>query len=387
MRIFVVHPSALLTDHRPHGDGLVAFGFIRQLAARDHELHVAAERVDLSESLPSNVHLHVLGSGPGPAPLDRIGFTLRMGRLYRRLAAERPFDVLHQLNPVSVGLSLGVGQPEPPLVLGPFVPEWPDASKPGGARPRPAVSLLDERLRAAQQRRATAALLSTPAAESRLVESQRERLQVHVLSGGIDDRLWAPSPDGASERQDILFLGNLHRRKGILVLVEAFERLAAQLPTARLVVAGDGPLRAEVERRLAPHGGRVEVLGRVERDRAPAVMQACSLYCCPSLGEPFGMTALEAMACAKPVVATDAGGLRHLVPDNGGRKVAPGDAEALAAALQETLPSPELRRAMGAVNRAEVERRYSWPAVIDRLEDAYGGAIDARRANAARRAS
>ena len=91
------------------------------------------------------------------------------------------------------------------------------------------------------------------------------------------------------------------------------------------------------------------------------------------------MTALEAMACGKPVVATDAGGLRHLVPDEGGRKVPPGDVDALAAALAEMLPALELRRAMGAHNRRTVEQRYSWRAVVDRLEDAYGEAIAARR--------
>ena len=381
LRIFVVHPSALLTDHRPHGDGLVAFGFIRELAARGHELHVAVERADLSGQVPSNVHLHSVGGGPGPAPLDRIGFMWRMGRLHRRLARGRPFDVLHQLNPVAVGLSLGIRAPDAPLVLGPYVPQWPGAGKPGGPLLRGVVRRLDESLRAAQQRRATTALLSTPAAASRLVRPD-PGLRVHVLSGGIDDRLWAPRADGAGDAlQDILFLGNLHERKGILVLLEAFARLAPALPAARLVVAGDGPLRAEVERRVAGQGGRVELLGSVERDRARALMQTCSVYCCPSLGEPFGMTALEAMACGKPVVATDAGGLGYLVPDDGGRKVAPGDVEALAAALRETLPSPGLRSAMGAVNRRVVEERYSWRAVVDRLEDAYREAIAARRAS------
>ena len=80
-------------------------------------------------------------------------------------------------------------------------------------------------------------------------------------------------------------------------------------------------------------------------------MQSCDVYCLPSFGEPFGMTALEAMACARPVVATDAGGLRHLVAERGGRKVPPGDADALAAALREVLADPELRRAMGEHNR------------------------------------
>jgi len=374
-RLFVAHPSSLLTDHRPHGDGLVAYGFISELASRGHELHVAVERADIRTELPPNVHLHRLGPGRGPAPLDRLGFMWRMRRLYRRLAQTAPFDLVHQLNPVDVGLSLAIPDAGVPVVLGPYVPDWPGAPKPGGRLLRPAAVRVNEALRAAQQRRATTVLLSTPAASSRLAA---DGPAVHVISGGIDDHEWAPPADQPPHGdQDVLFLGNLHTRKGILVLVDAFAEVAKTLPRARLLVAGDGPLRDELTRRTA-HLERVELLGAVERERAVTVMRRCSVYCSPSLGEPFGMTALEAMACAKPVVATDAGGLGHLVPDAGGRKVAPNDARALAAALQEVLPNVELRRRMGAHNRRTVEERYSWRAVVDRLEDAYGEAV-ARR--------
>ena len=132
-RLFLVAPFALLTDHMPHGDGLVAFGFIRELATRGHELHVAAQRVDLIEQLPENVRLHVLGESRAPAPLDRLTFMRRLRRLYRSLEAERPFDVAHQLNPVDVGLSLALAGARAPLVLGPYVPDWPGYPKPGGA--------------------------------------------------------------------------------------------------------------------------------------------------------------------------------------------------------------------------------------------------------------
>ena len=73
LRIFVAHPSALLTDHRPHGDGLVAYGFIRGLAERGHELHVAAEEVDLREPPPPNVHVYLAGRRHGRgAGTDRV---------------------------------------------------------------------------------------------------------------------------------------------------------------------------------------------------------------------------------------------------------------------------------------------------------------------------
>ena len=101
LRIFVIPPSAMLTDHLPHGDGLVALGFIEEIARRGHELHVAAGGVDLRRELPQTVHLHQLeGSRP------RYMWHLR--GLYRELARSAPFDLVHQLNPVDVGVSLAL---------------------------------------------------------------------------------------------------------------------------------------------------------------------------------------------------------------------------------------------------------------------------------------
>jgi glycosyltransferase involved in cell wall biosynthesis len=184
--------------------------------------------------------------------------------------------------------------------------------------------------------------------------------------------------------EDVLFLANLQVRKGIHVALEAFDRLAADRPRARLLVAGTGPEEAAVRRRIADMeaGGRVRLLGRLGRDDVLSAMQRCAVYCLPSFGEPYGMTALEAMACGRPVVATDAGGLRHLVRDGGGRRVPPGDPLALAAALREVLADEALQRAMGRHNRDLVEHRYAWSRVTDRLEDAYRLAVSRPAAGA-----
>jgi L-malate glycosyltransferase len=233
-------------------------------------------------------------------------------------------------------------------------------------------------LRGTQQRRATTVLLSTAAAASKL--SRAPDLLVHELPPGIDDHAWHATPPGGSG-QDVLFLANLEVRKGIHVLLDAFAELSPELPGTRLVVAGEGPESQAVRRRLreTPALARVELLGRVDRSRVMATMQACDVYCLPSYGEPYGMTALEAMACARPVVGTAAGGLQHMVPDDGGRKVPPGDPAALAGALREVLADPALRRSMGARNRAEVEQRFAWSRVGDRLEQIYAEAVSARR--------
>jgi L-malate glycosyltransferase len=372
-------PFALLTDHKPHGDGLVAFGFIRELAARGHELHVAAQRIDLAGELPANVHLHRSAERGLPAPLDRLGFMRDIRRLYRALERAAPFDLVHQLNPVDVGLSLALTGVGTPLVLGPYVPDWPGYPKPGGRMARPAVVRLNRTIRTAQQRRATTLLLSTPAAASRLAIDGSSRPHVWELPPGIDEQAWTPAP--GVEGQVVLFLANLEVRKGIHVMLDAFARVSPRLPAARLVVAGAGPELTAVRRRVGGQDGldRVELLGHVPRDRVMATIQASSVYCLPSYHEPFGMTALEAMACARPVVATETGGLAYLVPDEGGRKVPPGDAATLADALHEVLADAELRQAMGVHNRRVVEARYAWPRVVDRLEEAYGEAMRAPR--------
>ena len=95
LRIFVAHPSALLTDHISNGDGLVAFGFISRLAARGHEVHVAAQRVDLRGSLPPSLFIHALPPrGDGMSARDRVAFMWRMRMLYERLETIQPFDVV-----------------------------------------------------------------------------------------------------------------------------------------------------------------------------------------------------------------------------------------------------------------------------------------------------
>jgi L-malate glycosyltransferase len=375
-RLFLLPPSALLTDHRPHGDGLVAFGFIRELAARGHELHIAAGGVDLRESLPPNVHIHVLG-GPsgGSAAVARLRFMSRVRSLYRRLASAAEFDLVHQLTPVEVGVTMALPDRSVPVVLGPYVPDW-VAGEDAATVQSPVGGRVRGALRAAQQRRATTVLLSNPAAVTKLSARARRRLRVRELPLGIDERAWLPAArDGGG--QDVLFMANLDVRKGIYDALDAFVRLAARLPAARLVVAGAGPEIEGVRRRIltSPALERVELLGHVERDRARIAMQACDVYCLPSYGDPHPLSVLEAMACARPVVTTDAGGVRYVVPDSGGRKVSPGDTAGLAAALEEVLSDPGLRREMGAENRRIVEERYAWSRVVDRLEEYYREAI------------
>jgi len=147
-----------------------------------------------------------------------------------------------------------------------------------------------------------------------------------------------------------------------------------------LTIAGGGGEQEEVERRVAAsvYRDRIQMLGPVGRDEVPELLRNCTLYCLPAFGEPFANSVLEALASGKPVVATNAGGIKEMIPDGGGRKVPPRDAEALADALIEVVSSPELQAEMGRCNRQKVEQFYAWDRVIDRLEDVYEKLITAQ---------
>jgi glycosyltransferase involved in cell wall biosynthesis len=91
------------------------------------------------------------------------------------------------------------------------------------------------------------------------------------------------------------------------------------------------------------------------------------------------MVLLEAMASAKPIVATDLGGAAHIVNSSGGRKVPPESPGALANALLEILRSPTLAESMGRHNRRLAVERYSWEAVIQQLEAVYFDVVERAR--------
>ena len=382
MKIFIVHPSSLLTDHALHGDGLAAHSFIAGMAERGHDLHVAVERVDLMRDLGPRVTLYPLRGRSDSTAVRRAGYAARVGKLFARLHREVGFDVAHQLNPVDTGLSLLLPRTDVPLLLGPYWPLWPPEAiglrdtrrqrllGPAGQLARRVVATL-------QQRRATTLLVSTPAALERL-HGAPDQSKIRELPYGIDLRAFADDSDDPSVFSDgpVLFLAGLEPWKGVLVLLEAFELVADRIGGRRLVIGGDGSLAATLRRRVdaSPLRSRIDVVGRVAHDDVPSLLRGCSLYCLPSLREPFGISALEAMACGRPVLGTDAGGLPHLVGE-GGRLVPPGDVRALGSALQELLTDPALLQRLGARNARLVHRRYSWEHVVEELESAYREAV------------
>lgn len=392
LNIFVAHCSDMLTDHRPHGDGLVAYGFITSLARRGHRLHVAAQRVDLRDPLPANVTVHHIDLKRSKGVLARLEYMLRVRGLLRRLRQTEEFDLVHQLNPVFTGVSLSLIGSGLPLVLGTYVGRWPDDPNAMTARGGLSGWLLAQArtvIAGAQQRRADALVLTTPAAWNRLPDPEAVRQRIHVVPHGLDTDLFSPSPDwntaeSLSAEQaspSILFLANVVKRKGIFTLVDAFPAVLKQVPNCRLKIAGGGPDLDEVKALVDRLGcaGQVEFLGHQERNQTPDLYRNCSVYCLPSFGEPYGTTVVEAMSCGKALVVTNLGALPHLVHEQGGCRVPAGDSRAMAEALVWLLQHPQERAAMGKYNRDFVQANMPWDSVAQQLEGVYEATLSGRK--------
>jgi glycosyltransferase involved in cell wall biosynthesis len=176
---------------------------------------------------------------------------------------------------------------------------------------------------------------------------------IRVIYCGIDTRRFTPDPAERSPAPLFAYLGRLRRYKRVDLVLEGFARAA--VPGARLQIAGAGDERAALERRVASLdlGDRVEFLGRISEDGKLRLLRRAWALVFTSPKEGWGITNLEAAACATPVVASNSPGIRESVRDGEtGFLVPHGDVDALAAAIRRLAGEPSLVNELGQRGRA-----------------------------------
>jgi glycogen(starch) synthase len=197
--------------------------------------------------------------------------------------------------------------------------------------------------------------------------------RVAVIPSGFEPALFAAAAgrDAADPaRLRIGYVGRLAPQKRVDLLVTAFGRMTRP---AELVVVGDGPDRALVQRlvRHSPAADRISTTGFVEHSAVPGLLASLDLLVLPSAYEEMGSVLTEAMAAGLPVVASDVGGIPEVVRDGEtGLLVPPGDVAALAAALDRLVADPGLRATL-ATGARQRSQDYSWPSLAARVGDLY----------------
>jgi len=210
-----------------------------------------------------------------------------------------------------------------------------------------------------------------------------------VIGNGVDPAIATGAPGRAEARRilavpdDVALLGTVGRlaeQKGQAWLIRALPAIRAAAPGTRLLIAGDGPLRAALEDEAARTGVADAVTFLGHRPDVATVLAAIDLFVLPSLWEGLPLALLEAMAMARPIVAARAVGIEETVGDGvEGLLVPPRDAAALAAAVVRVLQDPGLGRRLAEAGRRRVIERHAQVAVAERVDAVYRDALRRRR--------
>jgi glycosyltransferase involved in cell wall biosynthesis len=220
----------------------------------------------------------------------------------------------------------------------------------------------------------------SPALAQELRRAVPQLAHAHVLPLMTQDHNGASAPSIAAERVTFGFAARLEHLKGPLRLLDAF-RIAHQAHSGmELEIAGDGSQRQEilVTSRKLGLAEKCHLVGvyTTLKERSQ-FMHGIDVFVLPSLTEGTPNAIIEAMAHAKPVIATAVGGVPDFVDDEAGILVPPDDVKALAAAMARLAADPELRRRMGLAARKKYEQLFTPRAVLPLLVDFYERVVDA----------
>jgi glycogen(starch) synthase len=194
-----------------------------------------------------------------------------------------------------------------------------------------------------------------------------------VVYNGIEMPLLAPEPLPYDPPR-IACLGRLSPEKGMDVALAAFVSVLDRFPEARLIIGGDGALKAELEKQAADLGiaSSVDFIGWVPPEGVPALINTSTMVLMPSRQESLGLVALEAASMARPIVATRVGGLPEVVKhQETGLLVEKENYRELAESIVFLLENREVAVRMGQAARARAQTVFSWERHVDAYDELY----------------
>jgi phosphatidylinositol alpha-mannosyltransferase len=340
------------------------------LTGLGHEVSVISPADD-DTPLPD----YVVSAGRAvPVPYNgsvaRLAFGFLSASRVRRWVKEGAFDVLHVHEPAAPSLSL----------LACWVADGPIVATVHTAMPRSRVMHASYPVLRTALEKVNGWIAVSEAARTTMVE--RTGGDAVLIPNGVTVRRYekaSPLPGWPGEGGALGFLGRMDEpRKGLDVLLRAFETLGGQRPGLRLLIAGPGDREDVIEKVPASLRERVILLGQVSEDDKARVYHSVDVFCAPNTGgESFGIVLAEAMAAGAPIAASDLDAFRQVL--RGGRAgelFETGDPDALAVAAGRLLDDQQ-RRALLSAAASEAVRAYDWPVVARDVVQVYEAVVPA----------
>ena len=356
------------------GSGIVATELAMALAERGDEVHVISYALPSRLTfLNSRIFFHEVVTPTYPLFENFPPYSLALTTKMVEVARHAPLDVLHVHyaipNAVSAVLAREIMAPTPlPVVTtlhGTDVtlvgndPNYLETTR-WGVNQSDAVTAVSESLR-----RTTVEQLGIPN-------------EIHVIPNFIDPARFEAArklPGACRWSQPgerlLVHISNFRPVKRVLDVIAIFERVQKEVP-ARLLMVGDGPDRGKVEQYCREHRicGSITFIGSLPL--VEDVLVGADLFLLPSESESFGLSALEAMSCQVPVIASTAGGLPEVVDDGVTGFLRPvGDVAGMAAAALRLLGDEDLRQRFGEEARRQAVARFSQDTVVGRYRALY----------------
>lgn len=187
---------------------------------------------------------------------------------------------------------------------------------------------------------------------------------IEALTNPVDTELFSPEEKPSIDKGEDEYLlvcpRRLVEKNGVHFLIEAMPKISSER-NIRLVIAGDGPMRQQIEKRLEELGieERVKILGAVPNENMPGILVSADLIVIPSLMEATSIAALESMACGKPIAASRVGGLPEIIDEDVGFLMEPGNPDNIAHKINLALKDINLLTKKGKVARERVVNNWS----------------------------
>lgn len=332
-----------------------------RLAGRGHQITLLASswpgaepRVEID-----GIHVHRVGS--------RYTFNVVAPGYYRHHLRRLGFDLfVEDLNKVPLFAPFWAKEPVVLLVHHLFgTTAFQEASFPLAA----ATWLLEQPIPRVYGRIPTVAVSDSTAQD--LVARGFRRKAITVIPNGVDLTFYRPSPSSPKSPDPmVLYLGRLKKYKRVDLVIRSFAGILSEYPRARLIIAGQGDARPELEQLVAQLdiGNSVEFAGFVTEEQKANLFRHAWVHMLTSSKEGWGITNIEAAACGTPTIASDVPGLRDSIKHEvTGYLVPHGDVAALTTRLKEVLARPELRASLSAQAVAYAQQ-FAWDKTADRME-------------------
>jgi glycosyltransferase involved in cell wall biosynthesis len=378
--VLVPSASYILSDHLLSSEGTHCYDFFKHMAKYGYQFHAISNYVRINRPLP-NVRFYQVGVSEERADsakryLTHAVFLARGSSRALQILRREHIDMIHHILPAVYNqtfspLALLQATRRRPFIFGPVSAHVTAIYK------RPFGEVLLEPLTTKLHERTVRGCQCLIAITNQVKELYKNLLkqeEVRVIPFGVDTEKFKPMrEDGLSDVKEILYVGSLYPIKGLEYLVQATALVAKRWKDVRLRIVGSGPeenrLRSLVDELKIR--GKVIFEGFVQHEDIVHYYQHCNIFAYTTLGEPFGKSIVESMACGKPVITSNIGGPSEIIESGKtGFLVPPTEPEAIAEKILLLLEDSARMRQMGEAARTAAES-YSWEKVAELYHKLY----------------